>query len=208
MPSRNDKPDDLREACIDEAFNIVEQAGVENLSLREVSRRLGVSHQAPYKHFPSRDHILAAIVARAFHDFAAFLESRPPAEDPSEDLRNMGVRYMQYALANPLKYRLMFNTALPPARDHPGMMADARHAFSILHHRLTSMAIRDMGGGTRSPRLDAMFIWSTIHGLASLLQSDVLDSLDMTDAELQDAFPHALARLSLALDPDQTTHRA
>ena len=203
MPSPKNKPEDLREACIDEAFSIVEETGVENLSLREVSRRLGVSHQAPYKHFPSRDHILAEIVARAFQDFAAFLEGRPSSTAPNEDLRGMGVCYMQYALANPLKYRLMFNTALPPAKDHPRMMADARHAFSILRDRLAAMELRDVAGEPRSPRLDAMFVWSTIHGMASLLQSDVLESLEMTDEELHDAFPHALARLSLALEPQK-----
>ena len=54
----------LREACIAEAFRIIEDAGLEALSLREVARRLGVSHQAPYKHFPSRDHIVAEILAQ------------------------------------------------------------------------------------------------------------------------------------------------
>ena len=201
MPSRKSKPDDLREACIEEAYDIVDAAGLENLSLREVARRLGVSHQAPYKHFPSRDHILAAIIARAFQEFAAFLESRPSSEDANQDLRNMGVRYMDYAQANPLKYRLMFNTALPPAEDHPGMMADAQHAFSILHNRLKGMTLREVDEGAPSRQLDALFIWATIHGMASILQSDVLQSLELTDEELQTAFPHALARLSLALEP-------
>ncbi|MFX4450801.1 TetR/AcrR family transcriptional regulator, partial [Acinetobacter baumannii] len=52
------------------------------LSLRDVARRLGVSHQAPYKHFPSRDHILAEVVGRAYASFAAHLEKRPRSDDP------------------------------------------------------------------------------------------------------------------------------
>ena len=56
----------MREACVEEALAIVGEAGLEALSLREVARRLHVSHQAPYKHFPSRDHILAEVVGRAF----------------------------------------------------------------------------------------------------------------------------------------------
>jgi len=52
MTSGKGKPGDLREACIREALAIIEVGGVESLSLREVARRLGVSHQAPYKHFP------------------------------------------------------------------------------------------------------------------------------------------------------------
>lgn len=59
---------DLREACVREALAIITSAGVEKLSLREVARRLGVSHQSPYRHFESRDHVLAEIVRRAFVD--------------------------------------------------------------------------------------------------------------------------------------------
>ncbi len=50
---------DLKEACVVAAQEVIAERGVENLSLREVSRKLGVSHQAPYKHYPSRDHLLA-----------------------------------------------------------------------------------------------------------------------------------------------------
>jgi hypothetical protein len=49
MAAIRKKSADLREACIREALAIIETEGVENLSLREVSRRLGISHQAPYK---------------------------------------------------------------------------------------------------------------------------------------------------------------
>ena len=127
MPARKSRPTDLREACIREALAIIETSGVEQLSLRDVARRLGVSHQAPYKHFPSRDHILAEIVARAFEAFAAHLDARPRRADPYEDLREMGLAYVGYAREHPLQYRLMFGTPLPNPSQHPDMMDRAQH---------------------------------------------------------------------------------
>jgi len=55
---------DLRERCVTEALAIIQEQGVEQLSLRDVARRLGVSHQAPYKHYANRDALLAEVVAR------------------------------------------------------------------------------------------------------------------------------------------------
>ena len=55
---------DLKEACIQAAREVIAEQGTEGLSLRDVARKLGVSHQAPYRHYPSRDHLLAAIMQR------------------------------------------------------------------------------------------------------------------------------------------------
>ena len=74
MAERSSKSGDLREAYVKEALAIIAEGGIDSLSLRDVARRLGVSHQAPYKHFPSRDHILAEVVGRAYAGFAAHLE--------------------------------------------------------------------------------------------------------------------------------------
>lgn len=194
------RPEKLKEALIDEAFAVIEESGVEGLSLREVARRLGVSHQAPYKHFPSRDHILAAVVARCFQEFAAHLEARPRRQDPFADLGEMGLAYLAYARENPLKYRLMFNSPLPEGAEHVEMLAEARYGFALLHERLKTMALRDPGDGIAEPaKHDALFILSTLHGFASLMQSDVLDTIGLEDAERQVARDRMMRRLGLAL---------
>lgn len=196
------RPSNLREACIAEAFRVIEDAGLEALSLREVARRLGVSHQAPYKHFQSRDHILAEILARCFDEFAAFLDQRPAGAAPPEDLKGMGQQYMTYARRHPVKYRLMFNTPMPNPDAHPEMMRNAQRAFALLRDRLAVMKLRPAGGPHRSSAsFDAMFVWSTLHGLASILQSDTLRTLQMSERDLQNAISRCFARLSLALDP-------
>ena len=72
--------EDLKEACVVEALAMVAR-GPECLSLREVARRLGVPHHWPYKHFPTRDHLLAEIARRAFDHFSRV--GRPPAQSRS-----------------------------------------------------------------------------------------------------------------------------
>ena len=196
---RNEKKN-LKQALIAQALSIIEENGVEHLSLREAARRLGVSHQAPYKHFPSREHILAAVVAQCFASFARHLQARPRDPDPFVDLRNMGLAYLDYAQRNPLQYRLMFNSALPDSAMHPDMLAQARYAFSLLSDKLAEMPLSDTGQSIADPvKHDAIFIWSALHGLASLMQSDVIDTVGLDAAERATAVERLLRRLGLAI---------
>lgn len=191
---------DLREACIAEAMAIVAGEGVERLSLREVARRLGVSHQAPYKHFPSRDHILAAIVARAFAAFARFLDQRPQSDDADADLGAMGLAYLAYARAHPLEYRLMFGAPLPDGREHPEMMAEARHAFALLCDGLRRRAAaRGEARDDRAIVLDALFIWSCLHGLAGIHAASLADTLALPPGTLEASPAHVLGRIGDAM---------
>lgn len=194
------RPENLREACVQEALALIETSGVESLSLREVARRLGVSHQAPYKHFASRDHILAEIVTRAYAAFAAYLDARPFCPDPDQSMANMAHAYVHYAAAHPLNYRLMFNTQLPPPQSHPGMMEQARHAFSLLTKGLRQQA--DSQGRPTSDQmieLDALYIWSVLHGLSSILHSDAIKTLDLHPETLEQAFAHVLQHIGTAM---------
>ncbi len=200
MTSGKGKPGDLREACIREALAIIEVGGVESLSLREVARRLGVSHQAPYKHFPDRDHILAEIVRRAFESFATYLDSRPLTGDPISDMHEMGMAYLRYARTHPLQYRLMFSTPLPDPAQHPQMMQSARHAFDLLQQALAALP----HDAAHQPDLDALYIWSSLHGLASILHSYALRTLAVDDALLDRAAEQALLRIGLGLGLDKS----
>lgn len=200
---------DLREACLAEGMAIIASDGLEKLSLREVARRLGVSHQAPYKHFASRDHILAEMVSRAFDAFATFLDAHPKSDNPDQDMANMGVDYLRYAQERPLEYRLMFGTPLPDGEAFPEMMAKAKHAFSLLVSGLKRRA--DLTGTERSDDailLDALVIWSSLHGLASVKGSSVLHTLDLPPALIERSDAHMIHGLSalIASTGDQSAH--
>ncbi len=198
---------DLREACPAEALAIINAAGVERLSLREVARRIGVSHQAPYRHFASRDHLLAEIVRRAYADFAAALRAVPCTDDPAGDALAMGFAYVRFALSEPLKYRLMFGGSLPDPHNHPEMMHGARDAFTVLRQALARLP--ESRGETPDPEAidsEALFAWSSLHGVVSLLRTDAMGTLDLApgarDAFVMRALQKIGAGLGIARNPE------
>jgi AcrR family transcriptional regulator len=183
----------VREACVQEALAIISADGLDRLSLREVARRLEISHQAPYKHFANREELLAEVMSRAFDDFAAHLNERPPTSDPREDLGEIGRRYLRYAELKPLQFRLMFETPLPDLRRHPDLARKSTEAFGLLHE-----AVRRLRGETTSEhtRELALFAWSTVHGLASVTANGALPALEINGAAAQgNAVDHVLAMI-------------
>ncbi|MGK7867615.1 TetR/AcrR family transcriptional regulator [Falsiroseomonas sp. E2-1-a20] len=200
MARRPEHPRDLREACVDEALAIIDSHGIEALSLREVARRLGVSHQAPYKHYPSRDHLLAEVVRRAFVAFADHLDARPRGADAFADLHAMGHAYLDYATRHPLQYRLIFGTPLPDADAHPDMMTRGRYAFALLEQAIAALdQARPATARGADPRLDALHVWSLLHGLASIGQASALRSLSLPKTVMTAMHEHAMARMDAGL---------
>lgn len=191
-------PVDLREACVAAAHAVIAEAGIEQLSLRDVARRLGVSHQAPYKHYPSRDHLLAEVVRRCFVRFGEHLDRRQRFEAPERDLESLGLEYLRFALAHPLEYRLMFSTPWPQGAEHDALERDARYAFDILREaigRLHGPKAVKSGLADR----DAMFVWSSMHGLAGVLQSNIMPTLALKPGVVEDAVKHIMCRISDAM---------
>jgi len=202
MARRPAPPADLKDACVHEARALIAEQGLERLSLREVARRLGVSHQAPYKHYPSRDHLLAELIRRCFGEFRAFLDARPAEPEARRDLAALGERYLRYAAQHPLEYRLMFGAPWPQAEDGvawPALVADAVHAFDVLRG-----VLRRLHGPGAAARvrvdLDAMAIWSALHGLATLTHADVMDHLRLAPRVPGQVQGHVMAMVGHALD--------
>jgi AcrR family transcriptional regulator len=201
MPSKKTisaPPLELREACILAAQQVIAERGIENLSLREVARKLGVSHQAPYKHYPSRDHLLSEVMRRCFQGFAEHLDSRPRYEEPERDLESLGLQYLAYAHEHPLEYRLMFSTSWPEPAEELDLVRDATHAFDVLRGVLQRM-YGDAADAQEMIELDALYIWSTMHGLAGVMNGQCIGLLDIQVKVLRHAVQHAMDRMSVGL---------
>lgn len=178
MQSQDQIKSSLKEACVQAAHEFIAEKGIENLSMRDVARKLEVSHQAPYRHYPSKDHLLAAVIARCFREFAGFLDARPKFESPEEDLAAMGKQYVTYATSHPLEYRLMFGTTWPDAAEDSELIHDSLHAFNVLRRVLERIHGTDKAAREKVD-LDAMFIWSNMHGLVTILQCNAMQHLQL-----------------------------
>src|SRR5262245_65147086 len=115
---------DLPPALLKAAGKILEKEGVGGLSLRELARRAGVSHNAPYRHFPDREALLAALAAEGF----AMLGSAQREAAAAAGLRGMGEAYVRFALAHPQRFRLMFGGQVKIER-HPALREVATKVF-------------------------------------------------------------------------------
>lgn len=153
---------DLVVALLRAAGNILEKEGVEALKLRAVARRAGVSHNAPYRHFPEREALLAALAAEGFEWLGA--AQRKAAE--AGGLRAMGEAYVEFALAHPQRFRLMFGGRISLAK-HTRLREVAARAFEELSGALASSVPE--ARGTRDASIAA---WALVHGLVQLLLGD------------------------------------
>jgi len=127
--------------------------------VRELARRARVSHNAPYRHFPDRESLLAALAAEGF----ALLGEAQRAAAEAGDLRGMGAAYVRFALEHPQRFRLMFSGQLAIER-HAGLRQIAGRAYEAL-----SGALAQRVPGAEGARDASIAAWALVHGLAMLL---------------------------------------
>ena len=144
---------------IQAAGKLLEKEGVEALSLREVARRAGVSHAAPYRHFPEREALLAALAVEGF----AWLGEAQRAAAKAGGLRAMGEAYVAFALARPQRFRLMFGGRIPIAKH-----AQLREVATRAHDELAGALAASLPGAPGAMDC-SVAAWALVHGLAQLL---------------------------------------
>jgi len=160
---------DLRRALLDSALLMLgEPGGIGLLTLREVARRAGVSHAAPYRHFPSKEALLAEVAEEGFRRLNEEMLRR--AETAGEDglrrLSELGVGYVAFAAQFPAHFQVMFSTTL--SSPHPALEEAGKAAFGTL---LDSIIQCQKAGlmRARDPMALAVTNWGLVHGLAQLI---------------------------------------
>ena len=154
---------DLRNGLLEAARGILEEQSLGALTLRAVARRAGVSHAAPYRHFPNHEALLIELGVEGFQELRQYIVEAAKVAGPESDrIANIGAAYMRFVAKRPAVARLMFGSQLPNRDKFPalGQAADA------IGNEIGS-ALHDSGLG--------LAVWSAVHGLAMLVLENVID---------------------------------
>jgi AcrR family transcriptional regulator len=178
---------DLRRALVTAATELAATGGAENVTLREVARRVGVSASAAYRHFPSREGLLAQVASEAREALArrmiAAAEAGGQGSDraPVDRFRATGRAYIEFALDEPGLFEVAFR-ACPPDLYVP----DDPSPYAVLSEALDALdAARLLAVARQGAEAAA---WAAVHGAAVLLGDGMLPRTDrdaIIDATLE-----------------------
>src|SRR5260370_25513178 len=102
----------LKKALLDAAVTLIGEVGPKGFTIREVARRAGVSHNAPYRHFRDKDELLEAVAIEGFERLTDTMKRRSVAgKTAAERLRLCGCAYVDCALRWPQHFLVRVDLA-------------------------------------------------------------------------------------------------
>jgi AcrR family transcriptional regulator len=142
---------------------LLEEGPLADLSLRAVARRAGVSHAAPYRHFPNHESLLVELALEGFAELRGEVVAAAAAQGAESDrIAKIGAAYMRFVAKRPALARLMFGPQLPN-RELFGQLGEAADSIG-----------GEIGAALRDPAL-GLAVWAAVHGLAMLILENVID---------------------------------
>ncbi len=162
-PKRPYHHGDLRNALLDAARTILEEESLAALSLRAVARKAGVSHAAPYRHFPNHEALLVELASEGFLELRAeIVEAAGLPGEESDRIAAIGGAYMRFVARRPALARLMFGPQLPNRESFPALAQAADGIGEEIGKALNNSAL-------------GLAVWAAVHGLAMLVLENVID---------------------------------
>ncbi|MFL7871169.1 MAG: TetR/AcrR family transcriptional regulator [Anaerolineales bacterium] len=161
---------DLKNALIKAGTEILASEGLGGLSLRKVAKQAGVSHAAPYAHFKDKQALIAAISTEGFKQLHSQIESvkKTYQANPGSLLIETAWAYVQFALNEPDRFKLMFSSALEKEKEYPDFVEISQKNF----RQLVDIVEICQGANilkSGDSELIALSVWGTVHGFVSLL---------------------------------------
>ncbi len=189
----------LREALLINGLTLLESTRGTEFSLRELTRVVGVSANAAYRHFANKEELLTAMAIHGFQQMVARqAEQIQSASHPVNGFLSAGRAYVDFARQNPALFRLMFGRFAATHRNEELSVA-AQLAYEGM--RYSAAAALEKSPDDAEITVVAMQAWSLVHGLSHLIIDGQFDTHTdninkMIDAVLQQAashYPHAQA---------------
>ena len=165
----------LRDEILRAAYNFVLVNGYAAMSLRGIADECNVSATAIYRHYKTKEHLLADVVAKGFVEFNTFVEGSEDA-----DIFEKCDNYLEFAFDNKNIYDLLFSQSVVEFLKFPNILEVADNAFQTL---LESVKDHDKSLNDLSASNKAVHIWSFLHGITSI--SKKMDiALTLPDSEM------------------------
>lgn len=187
-------PEALRQAAIE----LASQGKLGGLSLRAVARQAGVSAGAPYRHYASREALLAAVAAEGYRLRSAATRSAllPLAGSPLEEFLEAGVQYVLFAQSHPGHYAIMSAPEVADPRSFPELREASADSSQILMDCIRHCQDADLLAPAEARDIAAA-AWASVHGLAVLISSGQLATLGF-DLDAPEAIARRVTRILVA----------
>jgi AcrR family transcriptional regulator len=182
---------DLRNALVEAAVAAARQHGPNAVLLRDVARQVGVSHNAGYRHFTSREDLLSAVAEQGLAELAASMQAGLAAAPKRRDakararqrLRAIGRAYVKFAVSEPGLFRTIWAAAAdPPTPDGDPSVAVASNPYLLLNAVLDELVAAGAIPKARRPYSETA-AWSAVHGLATLVIDGPLRGMPPTQLD-------------------------
>lgn len=189
---------DLKNALIKAGVDILAKDGVSGLSLRKVASKAGVSHSAPYSHFADKQALIAAISTEGFRQLYERVSA--VAEEyktkPSSQLVEVAWAYVQFAMDDRDRFKVMFSGILEKEREYPEFEAEAQRNFHLVKMIVEA---NQAAGVLRSGPSDlvALSAWGIIHGFVMLLLEGQISHTVLEQMSLRDLVEFQLGQIML-----------
>lgn len=160
---------DLRQNLIDAAITLINEKGISDLSLRQLARQVGVSHNAPYRHFETKEALLIAVAEQGFESLRCALQTTKETlpNQPTQQLQAIGIAYVNFALTHPAHYRVMFGNYRGDCEESSPLATVAEQSFMVLVNLIKEG--QEIGIFRDSDPFNlARVAWSLVHGQSML----------------------------------------
>ncbi|HEX3957111.1 MAG TPA: TetR/AcrR family transcriptional regulator [Trebonia sp.] len=164
---------DVERELLAAAEAVLVRAGPAGLTVRAVAAEAGIAPMGVYSRLGGKEGLVDALLIRGFDRLRASVEAAEAGQDPLQRLRDCGLRYRQFALANPHFYAIMFENAIP--RDH---MSDVvmEHAAATFGALVRSVELAAAAARIIAPDATeaAQQLWNAVHGAVALELKDMI----------------------------------
>jgi AcrR family transcriptional regulator len=166
---------DLRTALLAAGREALRVGRLESFSLRELSRTVGVTPTAAYRHFRDKEELLEAIAIAGFGELREALRASAPSAAGAPSVEALVVAYRSFAHAHADLVQLMFQ---PQAKRGANRSKREDAAGECLAEFVAAVADRDAGDDPADAIRAAVMVWSAVHGFAMLAEASAFVTLD------------------------------